>query len=232
MSGATRPWLVALALLTAVATAERVVGLSAPRPTADAPSQLRLAGYRVSTLEGEPPHQGRELSRGALRRFRLEPQAGQPPLLLSMVPVRSRTGTELSEGSKERKGLNLVAVAEQEPSFALSDRRVVSLPRPHGSASATKADQVALGRGPVDPAGTITRLQTCLTPSGHAGVRASTLVGEPQGDGPALKRRLLLLTGVVPSRHECLAVQLTRETPGEGPLLATWQDVKRVVLAP
>jgi hypothetical protein len=91
-----RPWLLGLALLAQAATAERVVGLSAPMPTMEAPSTLRLAGYRVGALEGEPPRQGRELSHGELRRFRLEPLSGGPPLVLSVLPVRSRTGTELS----------------------------------------------------------------------------------------------------------------------------------------
>jgi hypothetical protein len=54
-----RPWLVGLALLALAATAERVVGLSAPMPTMEAPASLRLAGYRVSALEGESPRQGR-----------------------------------------------------------------------------------------------------------------------------------------------------------------------------
>ena len=158
-----RPWLLGLALLALAATAERVVGLSAPMPTREAPSTLRLAGYRVSALEGEPPRQGRELSHGELRRFQLSPLSGGPPVVLSLLPVRSRTGTELSEPSKERKGLNLVAVAAEVPSFALSDRRLLSLPRPNGLAAGTMPDQIALGRGPKDPAGAITRLQTCLT---------------------------------------------------------------------
>ncbi|MFM7236605.1 MAG: hypothetical protein ACKOYK_07530 [Cyanobium sp.] len=235
--GALRPWLLGLALLAVAATAERVVGLSAPMPTMEAPSSLRLAGYRVSALEGEPPRQGRELSHGQLRRFRLEPHAGGSPLLLSLLPMRSRTGTELSEGSQERKGLNLVAVAEQVPSFALNDRRLLSLPRPNGLAVGGKPDQIALGRGPKDPAGTITRLQTCQTPSGHAEVSASTLVGEERranenSRAAALQRRLLRLAGIVPARHECLAVQVAGETRGERPLLAAWQDVQRVLLVP
>ena len=48
-----------------------LVGLSAPMPTIEAPSTLRLAGYRVSALQGDPLRQGRELSHGALRLFRL-----------------------------------------------------------------------------------------------------------------------------------------------------------------
>jgi hypothetical protein len=66
-----RPWLLGLALLALAATVERMVGLSAPMPTMEAPASLRLAGYRVSALQGEPPRQGRELSHGALRLFRL-----------------------------------------------------------------------------------------------------------------------------------------------------------------
>ena len=89
-------------------------------PTREAPSTLRLEGYRVNALEGEPPQQGRELSHGELRRFQLSFLSGGPPLVLSLLPVRSRTGTELSEASKERKGLNLVAVADQVPSFAFN----------------------------------------------------------------------------------------------------------------
>ena len=212
-----RPWLLGLALLAVAATAERVVGLSAPMPTMEAPASLRLAGYRVSAMEGEPPRQGRELSHGELRRFRLEPLSGGLPLVLSVLPVRSRTGTELSEGSKERKGLNLVVVADQVPSFALSDRRLLSLPRPNGLGAGAKPDQIALGRGPKDPAGAITRLQTCLTPSGHAGVSASTLVGEEgrakECSGSAALRRLLRLTGIAPARHESLALQVGSETP-------------------
>lgn len=213
-----------------------MVGLSSPMPTMEAPASLRLAGYRVRALEGEPPRQGRELSHGQLRRFRLEPRAGGSPLVVSLLPVRSRTGTELSEGSKERKGLNLVAVADQVPSFALSDRRLLSLPRPNGLGAAPKPDQIALGRGPKDPAGTITRLQTCHTPSGHAGVNASTLVGEErrakEPSGSAALRRLQRLGGIAPSRHECLAVQLAGKTPWGGPLLAACQDVRGVLRVP
>ena len=213
-----------------------LVGLSAPMPTREAPSTLRLERYRVNDLEGEPPRQGRELSHGELRRFQLSPLSGGPPVVLSLLPVRSRTGTELSEPSKERKGLNLVAVGAEVPSFALNDRRLLSLPRPKGLGAGAKPDQIALGRGPMDPAGAITRLQTCLTHSGHAGVSASTLVGEEErakeASGSAALRRLLRLAGISPARHECLAVQVASGKPGERVLLAAWQDVQRVLRVP
>jgi len=74
--------------------------------------------------------------------------SGGPPVVLSLLPVRSRTGTELSEPSKERKGLNLVAVAAEVPSFALSDRRLLSLPRPKGWALAPSPIRSPWGAGP------------------------------------------------------------------------------------
>ena len=129
-----------------------------------------------------------------------------------------------------------MAVGAEVASFALSDRRQLSLPRPNGLGAGAKPDQIALGRGPKDPAGAITRMQTCLTPSRHASVSASTLVGEAegqeQGGSSALNRRLLRLAGILPAPHECLAVQLAGVTPGETPLLPAWQDVKRVLVAP
>ena len=99
-----------------------------------------------------------------------------------------------------------------------------------------KPDQIAMGRGPKDPVRAITRLQTCLTPSGHVGVSASTLVGEErrakESSGSAVLRRLLRLGGIEPSRHECLAVQVASGTPGERALLAAWRDVQEVMLVP
>lgn len=53
--------------------------------------------------------------------------------------------------------------------------------------------------------------------------------GQEQGRSSALNRLLLRSAGILPARHECLAVQLAGVTPGESPLLETWQDVKRVL---
>ena len=130
----------------------------------------------------------------------------------------------------------MVAVGAEVASFALNDRRLLSLPRPNGLAAGAKPDQIAMGRGPKDPVRAITRLQTCLTPSGHVGVSASTLVGEErrakESSGSAVLRRLLRLGGIEPSRHECLAVQVASGTPGERALLAAWRDVQEVMLVP
>jgi hypothetical protein len=66
-----RSLLAGLALLTLVAAVEKVVGLSAPMPAAEAPSNLALAGYRISALPAARPRRGREMSLGTMRQFRL-----------------------------------------------------------------------------------------------------------------------------------------------------------------
>ena len=91
-----------------------LVGLSAPMPTMEAPASLRLAGYRVSAMEGEPPRQGRELSHGALRRFRLEPLSGGAPLVLSLLPAQ-RHGHRLESSFGMRKVLSLTLLDSDEP---------------------------------------------------------------------------------------------------------------------
>jgi len=174
---------------------------------------LRLAGYWVSALEGEPPRQGRELNHGPVRRFQLSPLSGGLPVVLPLLPVRSRTGTDLSAETLGGKGLSLETVASEVPGFALKEQRIVSLPMAKGVASVPRSDQLALGRGPKDPAGSTTRLQTCLTPRGLAAVKDTTLAGEAQTPGkpgepsPTL-RRLLRVLGLQQARYECLAVQL------------------------
>lgn len=208
-----RRFLVVLSLLTLAATIEKAVGLSAPMPLAEAPSSLRLAGYRVRALASEPLQQGREMSQGTLRRFQLTPLTGGPEMTLTLLPVRSRTGTDLSAETFGGKGLSLDSVAAVVPDFTLNDQRLVSLPLPRTAPSAPRSDQVAIGRGPTDPAGSLTRLQTCLTGSGQAAVKATTLAGHTQpstttGTPPVPLGRLLRAAGLASPRHECLAVQL------------------------
>jgi hypothetical protein len=196
-----------LALLTLVATAVKVVGLSASMPTAAAPSSLTLAGYRISPLPSDAPRHARNISLGTMRQFRLVPLSGEPALTLSLLPVRSRMGRDL----------NLEAIGDVTPSLALKDKRVVyqeiiaNAARP-----AQQADTMYLGRGPKDAAGSTTRLQTCLTPSGLAAVEAHMLDGEMKASGKAVVPRLDLLRviGLKQARYECLAVQL--ESGGSG----------------
>lgn len=237
-----RRLLLGLALLTVAAMAEKVLGLSAPMPTAQAPSALNLKGYRTSALPGAEPRRGRELSHGTLRRFRLAPTSGAPPLTLTLLPVRSRTGTERTWAAEDVKGLSLEQVVAMVPSFALKEQQIVSVPFANVHDTATKADELALGRGPADPAGSTTRLQTCLTPSGVAGVSANTLAVARQrpshsGDPPAWLRRLAILAGFEQTRHECLAVQLEQQASGSGAagrrrLETGWKNLRGVLVGP
>jgi hypothetical protein len=218
---ALRHLLAGLALLTFVAAVEKVVGLSAPMPAAEAPSKLALAGYRISALPAAGPRRGREMSLGTMRQFRLVPRSGEPELTVTLLPVRSRTGTDLSAETLGGKGLSLETVRSEVPGFALKEQRIVSLPMAKGVRSASRSDQLALGHGPKDPAGSTTRLQTCLTPTGLAAVKSTTLAGEAKAPGkpgepsPTL-RRLLRVLGLQQTRYECLAVQLESGASGGG----------------
>jgi hypothetical protein len=161
------------------------------------------------------------MSLGTMRQFRLLPRSGEPELTLTLLPVRSRTGTDLSAETLGGKGLSLETVASEVPGFALKEQRIVSLPMAKGVGSVPQSDQLALGRGPKDPAGSTTRLQTCLTPTGLAAVKATTLAGEAKAPGkpgepsPTL-RRLLRVLGLQQARYECLAVQLESGASGGG----------------
>jgi hypothetical protein len=197
-----------MALLTLVATAVKVVGLSASMPTAEAPSSLILAGYRISALPSDAPRQGRSISLGTMRQFRLVPLSGEPVLTLSLLPVRSRMGRDL----------NLEAIGDVTPSLALKDKRIVYQEIASAAKPAQQADTIYLGRGPKDAAGSTTRLQTCLTPSGLAAVEAHLLDGELKASGKAVVPRLDLLRviGLKQARYECLAVQLESGATGGG----------------
>lgn len=237
---------VGLALLTLAVTAEKVVGLSAPMPAAEAPAALNLKGYRVSALEGAAPRRGRDLSQGSLRRFRLEPRSGEPPLTLTLLPVRSRTGRELTWQSLDVQGLSLEQVRTAVPSFALKESRTLTLPLAKAGTKTSKGDEIAFGRGPADATGSTTRLQTCLTPSGVAGVSSSTLASEGQSLGnlrdPSVWAGLgQRFAGLAQGRHECLAVQLEREASAvtvrvgghqQRPLEAAWRDLRGVLVSP
>jgi hypothetical protein len=239
MKGQLRRQLQLLALLTGVALVAKVVSLAAPMPIAEAPSTLQLPGYDIRRLTiGAVPRQGRELSQGTQRVFRLVPRSDDPPLTLRLMPVRSRRGSEVSEQTDLRNGLNMEAVSAVEPSFSLQERRNLSLGPTRLRGSRPISDQVSLGRAPDDPPGSITRLQTCLSPTGLAGLYGSILVPENQSlereAEPGWTRHLRRLTGVSEPRYECLAVQLESEKGKSGggavdrrkPLERAWLDLR------
>jgi hypothetical protein len=214
-----RRLLAGLALLTLVATGVKVLGLSAPMPSAEPPSSFRMAGYRISALPSSAPRWGRDLSLGTKRQFRLVPLSGEPPLTLTLLPVRSRTGTDLSATTLGGKVLSLEAVGSEVPGIALKEQRIVSLPIAKGVGSVPRADQIALGRGAADPAGSTTRLQTCLTSSGLAAFDPyllQTIMATGMTNSRWSAPRLLRLVGLQQARYECLAVQLESGASGGG----------------
>ena len=214
-----RRLLAGLALLTLMVSVGKVVGPSAPMPTAEAPSSFGLAGYRISALPSSGPRRGRDLSLGTMRQFRLVPLSGEPQLTLTLLPVRSRTGTKLSETILGGKALGMEAVGTLVPSFAMQDQRIVLQPVAKAGGSAPRSDQLALGRGAADPAGSTTRLQTCLTRSGLAafnGYLLRTILAASMTDSRWSAPRLLRVLGLQQARYECLAVQVESAPSGAG----------------
>ena len=239
-----RRLLAGLVLLTLVATAEKMLGLSAPMPEAEAPSSLRMAGYRISALPTAAPRWGRDISLGTTRQFRLIPLSGEPMLTLTLLPVRSRTGTKLSETTLGGKALGMEAVETLVPGFAMQEQHLVYQPVAKPEGSTPQADQLALGRGAVDPAGSTTRLQTCLTSSGFAafnGYLLRPILAAGMTENRWSAPRLLRLAGLQQARYECLAVQLESSasaggTGGKGSvdrqqqLETVWKDLRGVLV--
>ena len=228
-----RRLLVGLALLTLAASVEKVVGLSAAMPTAEVPSNLTLAGYRISALPSTAPRRGRNLSLGTLRQFRLVPLAAEPALTLSLLPVRSRMGRDL----------NMEAIGGVSSSLALQEKRIVYQEVASAARPAPQSDQIYLGRGPKDRAGSTTRLQTCLTPSGLAAVEAHMLDSEMKASGQLVVPTLdpMRVVGIRQARHECLAVQLESGSSANGKggsggeehqrqLETVWKDLRQVLV--
>jgi len=239
-----RRLLAGLALLTLMATVGKVVGLSAPMPKAEAPSSLDMAGYRISALPTAAPRRGRDISLGTTRQFRLVPHSGEPMLTLTLLPVRSRTGTKLSETTLGGKALGMEAVGTLGPGFAMQEQRLVFQPVSKAGGSTPEADQLALGRGAADPAGSTTRLQTCLTSSGLAaftGYLLRPMLAAGMTENRWSAPRLLRLVGLQQARYECLAVQLesaasaggkggNRSLDRQRQLESVWKDLRGVLV--
>ena len=158
-----------------------------------------------------PGRRGRDLSYGTIRRFQLQPTGGAPALALLLVPVRGRN----SEHPVQMARLPAVL-----PEFALSQRQLRGLDR--ADSIAPPLEQLAFGRGPGDPPGAITRLQTCITPGGRSGVTEQTLGRQLNLERGAalfpspLITKLKRLIGLIPNtRWECLAVQLRAPSPSD-----------------
>jgi hypothetical protein len=239
-----RRLLLGLALLTLVASGAKVLGLAAPMPKLEAPSSLQLDGYRISALPTAAPRRGRDLSLGTMRQFRLVSDAGEPQLTLTLLPVRSRTGTKSSESTLGGTDLSIEAVGTLVPGFAMQEQRTVLQPVGQSGGSAPRSDQLALGRGAADPAGSTTRLQTCLTSSGLAafdGYLLRPMLAAAMIESRWSPNRLLRLVGLQQARYECLAVQLESDVSAAGKvskgsvdrqrqLETVWKDLRQVLV--
>jgi hypothetical protein len=203
-----RPLLLLLAGLTAGGAVLKGLSLAAPMPEQQAPSSLSLPGYRVVPIGTSPGRRGSDLSYGTIRHFQLQPTGGAPALGLLLVPVRGRNSEHVQ----------MARLPSVVPEFALSQRQLRGLGRAD-SIAPPPDEQLAFGRGPGDPPGAITRLQTCITPGGRSGVTKQTLGRQLNLERGAalfpspLITKLKRLIGLIPNtRWECLAVQL--QTPG------------------
>jgi hypothetical protein len=239
-----RRLLLGLALLTLVASGAKVLGLAAPMPKLEAPTSLELGGYRISALPTAAPRRGRDLSLGTMRQFRLVSDAGEPQLTLTLLPVRSRTGTKSSESTLGGTDLSIEAVGTLVPGFAMQEQRIVLQPVAQSGGSAPRSDQLALGRGAADPAGSTTRLQTCLTSSGLAafdGYLLRPMLAAAMIESRWSPNRLLRLVGLQQARYECLAVQLESNATAGGKggkgsvdrqrqLETVWKDLRQVLV--
>jgi len=240
-----RRLLAGLALLTLALTLEKVVALSAPMPTVEAPERLRLAGYRIRALPNSAPQRGRDLSLGTMRQFSLVPLIGEPPLTLTLLPIRSRMGTPLSKTTLGGKDLGMEVLGPLVPTLTLQEHRLVVQPVAKAGSSGPRVDQFAVGRGAADPAGSTTRLQTCLTNSGLAAfsgylLRANVAAGMTQNRGSL--PRLLRIVGLQQARYGCLAVQLESGASAaggqggrasgdrQGQLEAAWRNLREVLV--
>jgi hypothetical protein len=154
-----------------------------------------------------------------MRQFRLLPLSGEPPLTLTLLPVRSRTGTKMSTTTLGGKALGMEELGTLIPGFAFQEQRMVFQPLAKAGGSAPRADQLALGRGAADPAGSTTRLQTCLTRSGVAAFNGDLLrinLATGMTENRWSTSRLLRVLGLQQPRYECLAVQLESGASGGG----------------
>jgi hypothetical protein len=213
-------------------------------PKLEAPTSLELGGYRISALPTAAPRRGRDLSLGTMRQFRLVSDAGEPQLTLTLLPVRSRTGTKSSESTLGGTDLSIEAVGTLVPGFAMQEQRIVLQPVAQSGGSAPRSDQLALGRGAADPAGSTTRLQTCLTSSGLAafdGYLLRPMLAAAMIESRWSPNRLLRLVGLQQARYECLAVQLESNATAGGKggkgsvdrqrqLETVWKDLRQVLV--
>ena len=157
---------------------------------------------------------------------------------------RRRRGTKSSESTLGGTDLSIEAVGTLVPACAMQDQRIILQPVGQSGGSAPRSDQLALGRGAADPAGSTTRLQTCLTSSGLAafdGYLLRPMLAAAMIESRWSPNRLLRLVGLQQARYECLAVQLESGPSADGKggkgsvdrqrqLETVWKDLRGVLV--
>lgn len=225
MKVSLRLFLLITIVLTTLTILQNVVGLSAPLPDREAPMVLDLADFDVTTIASRPRGTGRDFSHGTLQRFKLQPKGGGSPVSLALLPVRSRND----------EALQMARLSEIEPSFTLRSRRLLTVGGGKGEAPALGMDELALGMGPTSRPESVSRLQTCLTPTGVAGVTSRSIQQALKASREAeladagLQTHAARLLGLrANSRWECLAVQLETKAGlgSEKVLLQAWTSIK------
>jgi hypothetical protein len=217
--------LVAIVLST-LTTLQNIVALAAPLPEQEAPAALNLDGYTVIPMASSPRSRGRDFSHGTIQRFRLQPKEGGMPVSLTLMPVRSRND----------EALQMARLSEIDPAFRLQARRLLTIRGDHGGGPARGADELALGMGPKGSRSKpVSRLQTCLTPSGLAGVTSRSIHEELKANrfsklsAADFSFHAARFLGLRPnSRWECLAVQLETQADNQAQplLLHAWTSLK------
>ena len=212
-----RPVLLALALIMATSGLHKLISLAAVPPHGRAPTELRWRGSRLTPQSSTAARSGRDLSHGTIRQFRLAASGSLPPLTLTLMPVRSRDDNQLEVS-------RLGAI---EPRMALAHFYYVD------KGGAAGADELAIGYGPGEDPSRLTRLQTCITPRGFAAAKSYNLgkvanTADQPGVSSPVQRRLLRVAGLLPARHECLAVQLAAGPEGasERQLRDAWSALR------
>ncbi len=220
-----RAVLLSLLILSLAVTLQKLVAFGAPMPELKAPVSLRVPGFRATSLMTLPAKPGKDISRGQGRRFRLD-STGQPPVLLTLLPVRGRKELTLS----------MFSVPALEPSFVLKQARLQRFPR-SSNVDKRPPEELLFGHGSSTQGQSldVLRLQTCLARSGAAVVSAEPLRYELERllrnqlkQAPLQAILTRYLGPQANNNRECLALQLETDSgPAAEPLLlSAWRALR------
>jgi len=222
-----KPWrvLVVILIVGAIALSSfKAFRRTSPKPQMVAASQLQLPGYKTEAAGINPPKGQADVSIGLTRRFKIYPPDGGAVSRVILAPMRMREKFLLP-------GLRITeAVQEQHP----HTHQVKQLDARNEIAISHYSDTLngKYNSNNSSKGGGITRLETCLTPSGLARFA-------PNGSlGPSLQKerndawrnaplQTLLSRSLgmeVNPRWECLAVLIEQPThqDSQGELIRIW----------